>query len=74
MVNISLHAMYKHLYWASLVVQTVENLPTMKETLVQSLGWENPLEKNILQYSCLEKSPDRTAWRATVHEVTESWT
>ena len=29
---------------------------------------------NPLQYSCLENSTDRGAWRATVHEVTESWT
>ena len=27
-----------------------------------------------LQYSCLEKSMDRGAWQATVHEVLESWT
>ena len=25
--------------------QTVENLPAMQETPVQSLGWEDPLEK-----------------------------
>ena len=74
MVNISLDAVYKHLYWASLVVQMVENLPTMKETPVHSLGWENALEKNILWYSCLEKSMDRTAWWATAHGVTRSWT
>ena len=30
---------------ASLVVQTVKNLPAMQETCVQSLGWEDPLEK-----------------------------
>ena len=29
---------------------------------------------NPLQYSCLENSMDRGAWRATVHEVAESWT
>ena len=29
---------------------------------------------NPLQYSCLENPVDRGAWRATVHEVTESWT
>ena len=28
-----------------LVAQTVKNLPAMKETQVQSLGWEDPLEK-----------------------------
>ena len=31
--------------WASLVAQLVKNLPVMQETLVQSLGWEDPLEK-----------------------------
>ena len=37
---------YPLLYsWASLVVQLVKNLPAMWETWVQSLGWENPLEK-----------------------------
>ena len=30
---------------ASLVAQTVKNLPSVWETWVQSLGWENPLEK-----------------------------
>ena len=30
---------------ASLVAQTAKNLPTMQETWVQSLGWEDPLEK-----------------------------
>ena len=32
---------------ASLVVQTVKNLPTMWETRVQSLVWEDPLEKGM---------------------------
>ena len=27
-----------------------------------------------LQYSCLENPMDRVAWRATVHEVANSWT
>ena len=31
--------------WASLVAQLVKNLPAMWETWVQSLGWEDPLEK-----------------------------
>ena len=30
---------------------------------VQSLGWENPLEEEILQYSCLENPLDRETWR-----------
>ena len=29
---------------------------------------------NPLQYSCLENSMDRGAWRPTVHGVTKSWT
>ena len=31
--------------WASLVAQTVRNPPAVRETRVQSLGWEDPLEK-----------------------------
>ena len=31
--------------WAPLVAQLVTNLPAMQETLVQFLGWEDPLEK-----------------------------
>ena len=31
--------------WASLMVQLVKNLPTMWESRVQFLGWEDPLEK-----------------------------
>ena len=37
---------------ASLVAQTVKNLLAMQETLVQSsLGWEDPLEKEMANYS-----------------------
>ena len=39
------------------MAQTVKNLPAMRETWAQSLGWEDPLENwvgNPLQYSCLE--------------------
>ena len=31
--------------WASLVAQLVKNPPAMRETWIQSLGWEDPLEK-----------------------------
>ena len=37
--------------WASLVAQLVKNLPAMRETWVQSLGWEDPLEKGIATHS-----------------------
>ena len=32
---------------ASLVAQMVKHLPTMQETRVRSLGWEDPLEKEM---------------------------
>ena len=35
-------------YWVSLVSQLVKNPPAMWETWVQSLGWEDPLEKGKL--------------------------
>ena len=44
----------------------------MQETRVPFLGPEDsPGEGNgtLLQYSCLENSMDRGAWRATVHGV-----
>ena len=49
---------YPFLYsWASLVAQLVKNLPTMWETWVQSLGWEDPLEKGTATHSSV------FAWR-----------
>ena len=47
----------------------VQSLPAMQKTWVQSLGWEDPPGEgngNPLQYSCLENSMDRGAWKATV--------
>ena len=41
----------------SLVAQTVKNLPAMQETQVQSLGWEEPLEKGIATHFSI------LAWR-----------
>ena len=38
---------------ASLVVQMVKNPPAMQETQVQSLGWEDPLEKGMATYSSI---------------------
>ena len=57
---------------ASLIVQLVKNLPVMQETQVQFLVWEDSPgagNGNPFQYSCLENSMDREAWKATVHEV-----
>ena len=39
--------------WASLVTQTVKNLPAIQETWVQSLGWEDPLEKGTATHSTI---------------------
>ena len=50
---------------ASLVAQMVKRLPAVRETWVRSLGWKDPLEKEMatpLQYPCLENSIDRGAW------------
>ena len=50
----------------SLVAQTVKCLPTMQETQVQSLGWEDPLEKEMATHSSTHawKIPwtERRAW------------
>ena len=43
--------------WASLVVQLVKNVPAMREIWVQSLGWEDPLEKKKATHSSIQ------AWR-----------
>ena len=43
--------------WASLVAQLVKNPPAMRETWVQSLGWEDPLEKGKATHSSI------LAWR-----------
>ena len=43
--------------WASLVAQKIKNLPAMQETWVQSLGWEDPLEKGMATHSSI------LAWR-----------
>ena len=37
--------------WASLVVQMVNNLPLMRDTWLQYLGWEDPLEEGIVTQS-----------------------
>ena len=42
---------------ASLVAQSVKNLPAVQETWVLSLGWEDPLEKEMATHSSI------LAWR-----------
>ena len=43
--------------WASLVAQTVKNLPTMQEIWVQSLGWEDSPDEGMTTHSSI------VAWR-----------
>ena len=61
----------------SLVAQMVKRLPTMQETRVQSLGWEDPLVEGMATHSSIlawRIPTDRGAWLATVHGVTKSRT
>ena len=39
--------------WAFLVAQMVKNLPAMRETWVQPLGWEDPLEEGMATHSSI---------------------
>ena len=41
------------LLWASLVAQRLKCLPPMRETRVQSLGREDPLEKEMVTHSSI---------------------
>ena len=51
--------------WASLVAQLVKNPPAMRETWVQSLGWEDPLEKG--------KVPTSVFWPGELHGLYSPW-
>ena len=44
-------------FWAPLLAQLVKNPPAMRETWVQSLGWEDSLEKGKATHSSI------LAWR-----------
>ena len=46
-----------YLFQASLVAQMVKYLPTVQETQVRSLSWEDPLEKRMATHSSI------LAWR-----------
>ena len=54
--------------WASRLAQTIKDLPTVWETWVPSLGWEDPLEKRVATHSCI------LAWRIPWIEKPGSWT
>ena len=67
--------------WASLVTQVVKYLPAMQETWVQSLAWEDPLEKQTAIHSrilgnsySLRDSGLENSMNCIVHGVAKSWT
>ena len=51
--NSVIHIHVSILDHASLVAQMVKRLPAMRETQVQSLGWESPLEKEMAIHSSI---------------------
>ena len=62
---------------SSLVAQTVKHLPAMRETWVQSLGQEDPLEEGMGTHPSIlawRIPMDRGAWRAAAYSVAQSHT
>ena len=63
----------------SLVAQVVKNLPAMRETQIQSLGWEDPLEEemaihpNILAWNIpwTEEPGGHSPWGSKESDMTE---
>ena len=51
--------------WASLEAQLIKNLPAMRETRVQSLGWEDPLRRESL--------PTPVFWPGEFHGLYSPW-
>ena len=59
------------------MAQTIKNPLAVQETWVLSMGWEDPLEKEVATHSSIlawEIPLDRETERATVHGVTKSQT
>ena len=62
---------------ASVVAQVVKNVPTVQETWIWSLSWEDPLEEGMANHSSIlawRIPMNRRAWLATFHGVSKSWT
>ena len=63
--------------WASLVAQLVKNPPTIQETWVGSMDWEEPPEEGMVIHSSIlawRIPKDTAAWRAAVPGVAKSHT
>ena len=69
--TLAFSGLFSHSVRVSLMVQTVKNRPAMQETRVQSLGQEDPLEKEIATHSSILAS--RIPWTEEPG-ATKSWT
>ena len=57
------------------MAQKVKNLLAVQETQVRSLGWEDPLEREMATHSSIlawKNLMDRGAWWAAVHGIAKS--
>ena len=83
--TVGLIALVPSYWWASLVAQTVKNLPAMWETWVWSLGQEDPLEKGMATHlaipawtiPCTEQPgglQSMGSWRVRCDWVTNTFT
>ena len=57
-----LYQIHTNTYRASLIIQSVKNLPAVQEPQVLSLGWEDPLEKEMANCSSI------LAWKTSFIE------
>ena len=73
-LSLDLFCHYLSRHWASLVAQMVKNLPAMRETRVQPLGWEYPMKEMATHSSVVAWTVDRGAWWVTVHGVAKRQT
>ena len=63
--------------WDSLVAQMVKNLPSLRETWVQPLGWEDLLEEGMATHSRIlawRIPMESGAWQAIVYGIAKSRT
>ena len=65
-----------HSHYPSLVAQRLKRLPAIQETQVRSLGWEDPLEKEMATYFSILpwRIPGTEEPEDTAHGVAKSWT
>ena len=47
----------------------LENLPDKQKMWIQSLGWEDSLQKEMATHSSMGNPIDREAWQTVVHEA-----